>query len=272
MTPEVILARLPIWQKAPRLVRLDKGRTNRNFIIHDGEARYFGRVGADLPHHGISRTNEHRCAELAAARGVAPPVHHAAEGVLVTHFVEGETLDPAAMHDAPTLRQVARLLRRLHAEPIEGTGLVPRCGVSTSRDYLRELPDSELPVGRARILDRLGPPSAGGDRLVHSDIIPENLMRGADGLQLIDWEYGGSGIPEVDLGSVIANADLTPEESDSLLDAYGPHDPTLVERQRVALVVREALWCLVQMRHGGPEGDLVPYARSCIARMLREFP
>lgn len=150
--------------------------------------------------------------------------------------------------------------------------LKPRCGVTVSHTYLEATPDADLPIARETIIARMGSPSAGGDRLVHSDIIPENLMRTADGLWLIDWEYGGVGAPEVDLASVIANADLTPGEASELLHAYGPHDPGLVEQQRIALVVREVLWCLAQMRHSGPEGDLVPYTHRCVERMLKEFP
>jgi len=273
MSPEAVLAGLPVWRGTPELTRLEEGRTNRNFIIRDASGTYFGRVGVDLPHHGISRLQERLCAELAAARGVSPRVHYAGEGALVTVFIEGETLKPAGMHDAATLHQTAEVLRRLHAEPVAEPALEQRCGVRASHAYLKHLPDSDLPIARDLMLERLGEPAPAGDRLVHSDIIPENLIRTADGLQLIDWEYAGVGVPEVDLASVIANADLTAGEAALLCAAYGPHDAALVERQRVALVIREALWCLTQTRFGGPpEGDLVAYTQLCIARMSQEFP
>jgi thiamine kinase-like enzyme len=271
MDPRSVLAALPVWQGVPELTRLEQGRTNHNFIIRDGSATYFGRVGADLPHHGVSRPNERLCAELSASLGVSPRVHYASNGILITQFLDGETLRPADMHDLQTLRQTAELLQRLHAEPVTFPGLARRCGVSICLAYLEEVGDSELPVRRAKIVRRLGEPTAGGDRLVHSDLIPENLIRTTGGLKLIDWEYGGIGPPEIDLASVIANADLRPDEAAALLDSYGPHDPDLVERQRFALVVREALWCLTQMRQGGPEGDLVTYTQLCIERMSREF-
>src|SRR5690606_5566232 len=117
----------------------------------------------------------------------------------------------------------------------------------------------------------LGKPCTDGDRLVHCDIIPENLIRGAAGLFLIDWEYGGVGIPEIDLASVIANADLNDIEAASLVVEYGDCDGERMERQKTALVVREALWCLTQMRHAGPAGDLVAYTQICIERMLKEL-
>jgi thiamine kinase-like enzyme len=272
MNAETILAALPIWQETPELTPVEEGRTNRNFIIRDGDARYFGRVGIDLPHHGISRANERLCAELAAQAGTAPEVCHASDGVLVTRLIEGETLRPSTIHDREVLRETAALLRRLHAWPVHASMLTRRCGVAMALAYVDGLPDGALPVPRPSIIERLGAPMLDGECLVHCDIIPENLIRGASGLMLIDWEYGGVGIPEIDLASVIVNADLDRTEADHFIAVYGPCDAGRVERQRVALVIREALWCLTQMHHAGAAGDLVSYTRLCIDRMSKEFP
>ncbi|MGF7158811.1 thiamine kinase-like enzyme [Rhodoligotrophos appendicifer] len=270
MSPEEILATLPIWKGTPELSALMEGRTNRNFIIRDAGSTYFGRVGIDLPHHNVWRSNERLCATMAADGGVAPRVHYAASGILITDFIQGRTLHLPEMHDAEVIAETARTVQRLHALPVV-EGLNSYCGVAVCKHYLAALPDDDLPVPRARILSRLGEPSPLGTCLVHGDIIPENLIRTEGGIMLIDWEYAGLGIPEVDLASIIANCDLTAPEIGNLLEAYGPHRPELLEQQRVALVIREALWCLTQLRHSGPEGDLESYTTLCVNRMLREF-
>jgi thiamine kinase-like enzyme len=271
MTAEALLTRLPIWHGTPELTAVEEGRTNRNFIIRDGEARYFGRVGVDLPHHGISRVNERLCAELAAQAGVSPEVVFASDGVLVTRFIDGETLRPATMHRLDILSETAHLLQRLHAPSLPSNSLMQRCGIAMALAYLDKLSDDVLPVSRMFLIERLGTPSTDGNRLVHCDIIPENLIRGTSGLSLVDWEYGGIGIVEIDLASVIANADLDTTEAAFFLAAYGPCDIERLEQQRTALVVREALWCLTQMCHAGPAGDLVSYTQICIDRMLKEL-
>lgn len=271
MTAEALLAALPIWQGEPVFTPVEEGRTNRNFIICDGHACYFGRVGIDLPHHGISRANERLCSELAAQAGVAPEICFADEGILVTRFIDGETLRSEMMHEPSIIREAARLLRRLHARAVPGSGLIRRCGVAMALAYLEDLPDEVLPVSRGRLVERLGSPMLTGDRLVHCDIIPENFIRNRQGLFLVDWEYGGVGNPEIDLASVIANADLDSAEAALFLTAYGPCDAQQVEQQRVALVVREALWCLIQMRHADSAGDLASYTRICIERVVKEF-
>ncbi|HET6388095.1 choline/ethanolamine kinase family protein [Hyphomicrobium sp.] len=270
MTPEETLAALPIWRRTPTLVPLMQGRTNRNFIIQDGDERYFGRMGVDLPHHDIVRANEQACAKFAADLGVSPSVHYAADGILITAFLDGETLHAADMHDDATLEATAAVLRQLHSRAAPMT-IPARCGVTSCRSYLATTPDEELPVPRESIMARLDESTLEGDRLVHADIIPENLMRTAGGLMLIDWEYSGRGAPETDLASVISNADLNPSETRKFLEAYGPHRPGVLEQQRVALIIREALWALAQLRHAGPQGDLVPYSKHCIDRMLKEF-
>ncbi|WP_045836242.1 choline/ethanolamine kinase family protein [Hyphomicrobium sp. 99] len=270
MTEEETLAALPIWRSTPTLVPLEKGRTNRNFIIRHGDDRYFGRMGIDLPHHDVSRSNEQACAKVAADLGVSPDVHYADNGILITTFVDGATLCAADMHDGETIDAIAAVLRRLHSRPAP-RAITARCGVAICRSYLETTPDDELPIPRETIIRRLGEPNVDGDSLVHTDIIPENLMRTTNGLMLIDWEYSGRGVPEIDLASVIANGDLTPSATQRLLAAYGPHRADVLEQQRVALVVREALWCLAQLRHGGPQGDMVAYTKHCLDRMLRLF-
>ena len=92
LSAEERLRRLPNWPAAPTVTRLSVGRTNINYRVDAGGERFFARVAADLPHHGIVRSREALCASLAADLGVAPPVLHARDGVLVQRFMDGETL------------------------------------------------------------------------------------------------------------------------------------------------------------------------------------
>ena len=164
MSEEDRIAALPLWHGRPAIEPVAAGRTNRNFIVQDQGRRYFARVGAEIPLHGISRAAERRCAMLAAEAGVAPSVVYAAGGIMVTAHVEGETLSIASVRTPERLSQVVTVLRRLHAIPVQGD--VPDfCPVAASHRYLAQLSDTELPIARARIeacLARLPsfPPSA----------------------------------------------------------------------------------------------------------------
>src|SRR3954453_10390612 len=94
-------------------VALSGGITNRNYRVHFGDADYVVRVpGADTHLLGIDRACEARASALAARLGIGPQVVENTNGVLVTHFVEGRTLEAAELGDR--VEEVAAALRTLH--------------------------------------------------------------------------------------------------------------------------------------------------------------
>lgn len=269
MSAEETLAALPLWPDRPRITPLAAGRTNRNYRVESGGRRFFARIGADIPEHGISRAAELRCASLAAQAGLAPEILYAGGGMMVTAFVEGETLTLDSVREERALTEIAHLLQRLHAiAPPEGVAVFSLG--AAARRYLAALPDAALPCERARIAAALGESQEPRPRcLVHGDLIPENFICAADGLRLVDWEYAGGGVPETDLALVLSNFGLGQSEAESFLDAYGAADLPLVADLRRAAVIREALWCLVQQRRGGDAGDLPQYTALCLERLTQ---
>ncbi|MGE4248014.1 MAG: phosphotransferase [Parvibaculaceae bacterium] len=270
MTDLSRIAALPFWKGRPALTPIDRGRTNRNYLAEDAGDRYFVRSGEDIPHLGISRPAERRAAELAAAAGLAPEIRHASNGVLITDFIGGATLDQAAASASAMLARIARHLQALHRIPA-ADGLPSFCPVTISLFYLAHLDDDSLPLARARLHRCLeGLPRARGRCLVHGDLIPENfILTPEGGLQLIDWEYAGNGEPEIDIALVASNFDLDGDGLVDFLSAYGPVDQAAVGRFTIAAAIREALWCQVQLRHGEASADLPDYARKCAARVRR---
>lgn len=261
------IAALPLWHGRPEIEPVTSGRTNRNFTVRDGDRRYFARVGVEIPQHGISRAAERRCAIIAAQAGIAPEVILAADGIVITALVAGETLDIASAQDPHVMIPVADLLRRLHAIPGQDD-LPDFCPVAVSQRYLSLLSDAALPVRRGRIAACLALlPRLPAQCLIHADLIPENFIRDGERLWLIDWEYAGNGVPATDLAMVISNFGLTNGAADAFLSAYGPVDRDVVEGLRVAAIVREALWCLVQAEIGGMAGDLPQYTALCLGRL-----
>lgn len=269
MSAEARIAALPLWRGKPEIEPIAAGRTNRNFLVRDGNDRYFARIGADIPQHGISRAAERRCAILAARAGIGPRLLHADAGFLIAEYVDGIALDTASAKSPELLAQVAALLQRLHAIPAQ-PDLPGFCPVAAARLYLSDLADADLPIARARIDAALRPlPSPSARCLIHGDLIPENFIRAGDRLWLVDWEYAGNGAPETDLAMVISNFGLADRGADDFLQAYGACDRILVQQMRIAAVIREALWCLMQARIGGMVGDLPQYTALCLERLER---
>ncbi len=216
---------LPCWATPPappRIEQLGGGITNINLKVTDSDRTYVVRFGEDIPEHGVMRFNELAISTAAARAGISPGgVHHVEPGVLVLDFVEAPpALDGPDLHDTETLVRATRLIRRTHDEVTQALrGPVLTFWVfHVLRDYagfLRQ--NGSAHVGKlnglmedARALEQAvgGPVNLvlGG----HNDLLPANILRGADRLWLIDWEYGGFNSPLFDLGGLATNCELPP--------------------------------------------------------------
>ncbi|MFY0616191.1 phosphotransferase family protein [Shimia sp.] len=159
--------------------------------------------------------------------------------------------------DTPT---VARLMRRLHVldrpdglrQVADGSaalleqilGIVGKCGVMP--DFLSHLP-------RAAVLP------SGASALLHSDIVPGNLIENVDGLHLIDWQCPAVGDPCEDIAVFLSPAmqqvyrgnPLSEQEIAAFLIAY---DDAKVAARYKALApfyhARMAAYCLWQFENG----------------------
>src|SRR5258708_24623131 len=119
---------LPCWSGDVDISLLSGGITNRNYRVSDRSGQQFVvRIGRDIPEHGVLRFNELAAARAACAVGLTPEVVYAAEGFLVSRFVEGRTLTPADVRAAGQLERGGELLRRWHSEippHLQGPSLV----------------------------------------------------------------------------------------------------------------------------------------------------
>lgn len=255
---------LSCWRSPPKIRPIEQGRTNQNYIAEDGEQTFFARLGVDLPHHGISRANEVRCCKLAAVLGLAPKVFFAAEGVLITEFIDGRTLCQGAAVSKALLDSLAQSLRRLHEAPVP-EDLAPFDPADICRRQLDALPDASVsPARRRKVVDILQrAPELEARSLIHADLIPENVILRGDALFLVDWEYAGLGDPMVDLAMVAVHFRLVEPQVQGFLANYGATDREAVIRLIPVIAAREALWCATQIHFVGLAGDLESYTKAC---------
>ena len=262
------LAALPIWTGTPTIAPIPGGRTNENFRVDAGGKTYFARIGVDLPHHGISRKNEIRCIELAAAAGIAPPVLYSGDGILITGFFPGRTLVQGEPVDDAILVRLAKALRKL-ADRRAPADLPPFDPIEVCRGYLAALPAGAVPAARLARANAIiaAAPALSAESLIHADLIPENVLVAADGLAIVDWEYAGRGDPAVDVGAVIMNFGLDARQAKLFVDAFGTADPEKVRKLEPLMALREALWCDTQRHFVGVRGDLETYSALCWQRI-----
>ncbi len=256
---------------------LDGGFTNRNFRVRfGGEDCVVRLVGKDTGLLGISREGERQATAAAAELGIAPEVLAAGEGYLVTRYVPGTTIDPAALRADPA--PIARALRAFHGSGVR----LP------TRFWVPEL----LEAYAAVIARRRAPASAElatAQELVariaavvplqvelpcHNDLLAGNIIRRPEGrLTLVDWEYAGMGHHLFDLGNLAVNNELDGADAERLLTAYDGRAPSVGRQAALALMrlvsdAREAAWGAVQGAISELDVDYADYAGRHFARLL----
>jgi thiamine kinase len=218
--------------------------------------------------------DEARALEVLSGHRVAPePVAYlpAAEGepaVLVYRFLEGESW-------RTDVRPVAALMRRQHAVRAEGFRPVPTdaAGILTQGDRLlvaATAEDAEA-LGTRRPPETVGP--ATRLALLHTDAGAGNVIVGADGARLIDWQCPAVGDPAEDLFCFLSpafqvlygNEPLSAAERAAFLEAYDDREVgDRLDALGPALTYRMGAYCAAR-RHalGGVDPDAAArYARA----------
>ena len=277
---------LPCWTGDVEISALSGGITNRNYRVGDRSGQQFVvRIGRDIPEHGVMRFNELAAARAACAAGLAPEVLYAAEGILVSRFVQGRTLTPEDVRAGGQLERLVELLERCHHEiprHLQGPALIFWV-FQVIRQYLRLLESRrEHPYAvalgtladHARLLER----AVGPVTIVfgHNDLLAANLIDDGQRLWLIDWDYAGFNSPLFDLANLATNNAFTPELEARLLTRYfGAEPDASIARgfaaMQCASLLRESLWGAVSRLTSTLDFDYVAYSRSYLQRFEQRW-
>jgi thiamine kinase-like enzyme len=258
-------------------VPLSGGITNRNYRVQFGATSYVVRLpGKDTGLLGISRTCERIANDAAARLGIAPRVAAADEQAIVTEFVDGAPLEPAAVRAAP--EPIARALRLFHTSDAKlGTRFwVPQllddyAAIIAERGG--SLPDG---YGDARALaGRIGAALPFSEPVpCHNDLLAANIIspEGGDGVLLVDWEYAGMGHRLFDLGNLAVNNEFDDVAEERLLTEYFDEPPGRARRAALKLMrlmsdAREGAWGAVQAVISELDFDFTGYAKDHFDRL-----
>ncbi|WP_348540095.1 phosphotransferase [Shimia sp. R9_2] len=188
----------------------------------------------------------HFCASFEAEDGQCNVYEHLPGRVWKsdTKAVAALMLDLHRIPPPTGLRQVADGSSELRTQ-IES--ILSRC--STAPDLLSQLPTGDIAPSGRRVL-------------LHSDIVPGNLIENDKGLHLIDWQCPAIGDPCEDIAIFLSPAmqflyrgiPLNQAEIERFFDAYDDA-ATATRYQSLAPFyhARIAAYCQWQMEHGQPE-------------------
>jgi len=274
----VIVRALPCWRGAIRVAPLTGGLSNASFRVEDDAGVHVARIGRDFPFHHVFRDREAAASRWAHQAGLAPEVRYHAPGVMVTAFIDGQTLDAVGVR--ARIAPIADLLQRVHLE-LRDLARGPAAifwPFHVARDYCEQLRLAGHDIGpelprferlAAELEAKQTPmPTVFG----HHDLLPGNLIDDGKRLWLIDWEYAAFGSPMFDLANLADNAGFTPDEERDLLTRYFGRAPNAdTERafaaMKVGSALREALWAMVsELRLAAPGVDYAAYAATCLQR------
>jgi thiamine kinase-like enzyme len=275
---------LPCWRGLRSIAPLSGGLTNQNFVVEDSTGKYAVRMSeGDIPVHGVFRGNELAATRAAVAVGLAPEIVHAEPGLMVVRFIEGETLTSEKVREPRNLERIAAILQRCHREV--GRHLVDASPCfwvfHILRGYHRKLTEADarppaipsLPRQIDALEDMVGPVRI---EYAHNDLLCGNWIDDGTRLWLIDWEYSGFGSGLFDLGNLITNNALTPDDTARLLRAYYGEAPSPAIRRAVmamtaAAALRETLWGRVQAVGPSLDIDYTGYAEEHEPRFIRHW-
>jgi thiamine kinase-like enzyme len=274
---------LPIWSGPIRLQPLAGGITNRNYLVEDAHERYVARIGEELFVLGIDRRNELECHRAAQNLGVAPPLAYGENGVLVSRYVPGRTLDPAGAREPGFAPRLAQVLRQLH---IGWDGLIgdmlffspfqtSRTYMATSRRLGAALPSDidQLLGATCNLAHAIGPyvPT-----LCHNDMLPANILDDGRRIWIVDWEYAGMGHALFDLAGVSVNCEYSHEQDVEFLESYcGEFRRLDLHKLRIfksACLLRDALWAVVQTVASDLDFGYHDYARVNFEKLRHALP
>jgi thiamine kinase-like enzyme len=268
---DALMALVPAWQGVTTTVRpLPGGITNQNYVVSTPDQQYVLRIpGERTELLGIDRRNEAEAATRAAELGVGPPVlgRLPTVGTLITALVDGRHLDPERFADR--LGDVVEVLRRFHdSGPLAGSFPIHRViewhahdasehGVATPPAYerLHEL-SARIEAAFAAVPDAPVP--------CHNDLLPANVLFGADRVWLLDFEYAGMNDRFFDLANLSVNCGLARDADEELLGAYFGAVTrgawARLQLMKVMSELREGMWAVVQQAISRLDTDFVSYA------------
>jgi len=282
MSIEANIKSLKIWKNDILIEPIDGGLTNQNFLVTDGEKKYFARIGKDIEEHLIFRTNEISASKAASLAGIAPKLIFTSDGIIIFEYIKSITYNSELV--TQNLDKIIKLIKNIHDDiPNFISGDPPLFWVfHVVKNYVNFLKNNDSPY--ENLLNELVDKSSQLNKLAspydivfcHNDFLPANFIENDSKIWVVDWEYAGFNTPLFDLGGLASNNNFTDEQEIYLLENYNQKkvdDEYLAKYFAIkcASLLRETMWSMVSEITSKIDFDYKEYTNENLGKFNDEF-
>jgi len=107
-----IISNINFWKNEINISPVGGGITNKNFLVNDGNQKFFVRIGNDIPEHLIYRSNEVQASKAASKINICPNYYITNNSIQVFKFIEGKTFDSNDIKK--NLEEITKLIKKVH--------------------------------------------------------------------------------------------------------------------------------------------------------------
>ncbi|CCQ72678.1 choline/ethanolamine kinase family protein [Magnetospira sp. QH-2] len=208
--------------------RLGGGEHNPVFGLRWDSKRVVVRLAEPARNQRIDRTRELANAEAAASCAVGPKVLYAsaADGTMVTPWIDGMIPGEDDFRDPDLIGKAAAVLRRLHCSAATFSGELPPLVFLDNQERRIQKRNLDIPDDLRSLTPHLRTMRSwvdthpGQSAPCHLDPIAANMVDTGQRIVLLDWEYSAVCDPIWDLANLGARNDFTADDDAVLIKSY----------------------------------------------------
>jgi thiamine kinase-like enzyme len=277
-----IISNIKFWKNKIYISPVTGGITNKNFLVNDGDQKFFVRIGNDIPEHLIYRSNEVEASKAASKINICPELLYHNNSLQISKFIEGKTFNSNDIKK--NLEDITKLIKKVHIKipnELKGQSVIfwvfhviknySNFLKTNQSSYIKILPEL---LKKSSNLENVASPF----EIVfsHNDLLPANFIKGKDQIWLIDWEYAGFNTPLFDLGGLASNNDFSENEEKNLLEMYFERklsSELLIKFKAIkcASLLRETMWSMVSEITSNIEFDYESYTSENLSKFNQAF-
>lgn len=219
---------------------LNKGLTNKNYLLNISGEKYVIRVPFDTRERIVIRHNEKLASKEVGEFDVPVIYYDEHSGIKITKFLD-DVKDFNEYQGEDKIERCAQLLKQLHKKPLIDADFDP---VGTLLRYKSNISNPVIDLSHYDYILEIILNLETEITLCHNDLVAGNILYSDDKTYLIDYEYSANNDPLFDVMSFISENNIMEEDRERFYSAYFDEINDEIRRK---LYLWEAfhniLWC-----------------------------